>query len=180
MRVAILVALLSFVGCSTIRDWIDTLPAPTPRPEPTATAEPTPSPEPTATRAPTARPPTPVPPAQTPVPPGTGVEWRSPRDGNGGFLWKPQADNTPRTLVVLLPPEFNGVTATVELHRAQPPTAGTLIERGRYTGIANGNRGHWRYTRPGADYGANVVVLVWRDNGSRVGYVIPSGAERVD
>lgn len=112
-------------------------------------------------------------------PPPPPIEERSPFDGPSGFLWKPGGENT-GNLVILLPPEFNDVTRGVELHRALPPTTETVIEGGRFTGVANGNRGHWRYARPGGAYGMDVVVLVIRTDETRVAFTIPNGSQRTD
>jgi hypothetical protein len=171
----ILLPLIAGCGLTEyIKDVIDDDRKPTPTislpTEPPAEVTSTPTVKPTVKPAPT----------NTPTPSGPVNTEIEERQVGGGFLWKPQADNTPKNLVILLPSSFNNVTAAVELHRSIPPSAATLIERGRYTGIANGNRGHWRYGQPGAAYGQNVVVLVLRHDGSRVAYRIADGAQRTE
>lgn len=100
-------------------------------------------------------------------------------DGPGNFLWKPGSDNTGK-LVVLLPSSFNDIAVAVELHRAIPPNQQTLIEAGRFSGIANQNRGHWRFRQSGGAYGENIFVIAFTKSGELFGWFIEDGSERVD
>jgi hypothetical protein len=111
--------------------------------------------------------------------PGASITILDSTDGRGGFLWKPSGDHT-SNLVVLLPSSFNNRAVAVEIHRAIPPNQSTFVEGGRYTGIANQNRGHWRFRRHGSAYGTNIFVVVFRNDGQTFAYPIPNGANRVD
>lgn len=100
-------------------------------------------------------------------------------DGAGGFLWKPSGDHSSK-LVVLLPSEFNSRATAVEIHRESPPTVESFVEGGTFSGIANGNRSHWRFSQPGAAYGQNLFVIVFTNDGQAYASSIPNGAVRVD
>jgi len=96
------------------------------------------------------------------APPSTG--------GDNTFLWKPVSETT-RNLVILLPARLGRVDACTITH-----AGGT--ERGRWGGIHNGNRAHYRFGRPGAGYGRNITVTA-NDDGAEVGrWTIPDGAGR--
>ena len=100
-------------------------------------------------------------------------------DGAGGFLWKPSGDHSSK-LVVLLPSEFNSRATAVEVHRESPPTVESFVEGGVFSGIANGNRSHWRFSQPGAAYGQNIFVITFTNDGEVYSSPIPDGARRVD
>ena len=72
-------------------------------------------------------------------------------DGSGGFLWKPEGENT-GNLVVLFPSEFTdrflSVVATI---------AGDF-EEGTFTGFSNGDRQTWRFSKPGSAYDGKLIV----------------------
>lgn len=102
-----------------------------------------------------------------------------PTDGGTGFLWKPQADHG-GDLVVLLPSSFNGRVASVEVHDASPPTSASILDTGRFGGIGNGNRTHWRFGRPGSAYGPNVYLTVFTEESETFVYFIADGSRRID
>jgi hypothetical protein len=83
-------------------------------------------------------------------------------------------------LVVLLPTRFNGQIDRVEVHRQSPPSDGTAIERGVFSGIANGNRSHFRFARPGAAFGNAIFTMVFVKDGTIAGYPIDNGSLRID
>ena len=133
----ILVILLLPVGCG---DGIDFPPLPTPSP----TMAPSPSPTVTPTPAPTPEP--------TPTPPPDPIECEE--GFTNGNLWKPKASadsSTPGLLVVLIRPLYREMECTAVRKGGQ-------VEQLRFTGFANGNRGHYRGSRPGGDYKNNGTV----------------------
>ena len=73
-------------------------------------------------------------------------------DGADGFLWKPVSESD-GNLVVLFPREFEAVFLEVQVF-----TSGGQSESGRFTGFANGNRQHWRFSMPGSSYDGTVVA----------------------
>ena len=109
---------------------------------------------------------TPAAPAATPVAKPTTATATSSSGGGGGFLWKPVSDSN-GNLVVLLPSQYNGKVSSVSVNG----------ERGSFSGIANGNRTHWRFSKPGAAYGSNAKVVA-TTSGGNVTWNVPNGAAR--
>ena len=92
-----------------------------------------------------------------------------------GFLWKPSSESDGR-LVVLLPSTFTQSVHSVSL---ASPSGKTDLEGGKYSGIGNGGRLHFRFGKSGSSYpdGTNVVVtfvdgstlrIPIKDTGTRV------------
>lgn len=101
-------------------------------------------------------------------------------DGSGGFLWKPVSEGDGK-LVVLLPTSLRDMLERVEIHSALPPDASTLLEEGRFTGDEhNGNRPHYRFDKPGAEYGSNINIVAYKTDGEMVTWPISNGADRHD
>lgn len=122
------------------------------------------------------------PPAPSPTPglaPAPGTRVIRPNgnrvDGGGGFLWKPVSDGDGK-LVVLAPAGLTGQISGSNVLRAN----GSRIEAGRYTGVHNGGREHFRYNRPGRDYPAGCILELVLRSGDRRHYVIPRPGERFD
>lgn len=99
----------------------------------------------------------------------------NPRDGYGGFLWKPGSDNDGK-LVVLLPPRYAGKVQSVQVQDAQ----GNTLEAGYFSGNGNGGRDHFRFGKLGASYGENVYAVATLSSGEKIRYPIARGGERVD
>lgn len=116
---------------------------------------------------------------EPPAPPAPGPPFTEGDPFSGGFLWKPRADNGGR-LVVLLPSHLNRRAESVQLHEDAPPTDGTFIENGRFSGIGNGNRSHWRFSRQGGDYPNGVCVTVFTRDGEIIVYRIPDTGRRIE
>lgn len=68
-------------------------------------------------------------------------------DGDQNFLWKPKSDSD-GNLVVLFPAAFNGRLSNVTVNG----------EKGRFNSVANGNRTHYRFSKPGSAYTAPAKV----------------------
>jgi hypothetical protein len=99
----------------------------------------------------------------------------NPSDGQEGFLFKPESESN-GNLVVLLPAEFTGSITDLILKDAE----GNEIERGTLSGVTNGGRDTFRFTKPGGDYPENLTVEMKLDSGGTVTYSIPDPSERVD
>lgn len=110
---------------------------------------------------------------------GSAPEGSQKLDGSGGFLWKPVSESN-GNLVVLLPSSLNDLVDRVEIHSALPPSDGTKIGEGRFSSIANGDRSHWRFSKPGAEYGDGIHVVAFRKDGQTVTWQIDDGSERTD
>lgn len=110
----------------------------------------------------------------------TATGTQSAVDGGGGFLWKPVSDSD-GNLVVLLPTDLKGMIDRVEIHSELPPTDETKLDEGKFAGDThNGGRPHFRFSQPGEDYGENVHVVVFKDDGSTVTWEIADGSQRYD
>lgn len=106
-------------------------------------------------------------PEPVPSPNAPGLVEAADRQGTQALLWKPASDSD-GNLVVLLPAMFNGII-----------DGGVTVngDKGRFTSVANGNRSHFRFGKPGAAYGANAQVK-WSSNGKAYTVTIPNGAAR--
>lgn len=83
-----------------------------------------------------------------------------------GFLWKPESskdDKDGGKLVVLLPEKFTGDVRSVEL---RSPDNKRRLEKGDFSGVANGDREHWRFDKPGKEYPKNTILRVVFEDGS--------------
>ena len=99
--------------------------------------------------------------------------------GTSGFVWKPVSESDGK-LVVLLPPSFRGNVAQAEIHSELPPSDETRIEEGRFTGDThNGNRPHFRFSKPGSGYGSGLYLVAYDQNGEYQHWEIENGGSRV-
>jgi hypothetical protein len=57
---------------------------------------------------------------------------------------------------------------------------GNVIERGRYSGRANGDRGHYRFKKKGGEYGENIIVEVALEDGTTIRQNIANPSRRVE
>jgi hypothetical protein len=92
-----------------------------------------------------------------------------------GFLWKPRSDSN-GNLVVLTEPGMNGQISNVQIVGPDGQVLGT----GNYTGIHNGNRGHWRFDKPGGGYPAGSRTVVNFDRGGGVYYDVKNPGGRAE
>ncbi|MCB0325575.1 MAG: hypothetical protein KDD69_18465, partial [Bdellovibrionales bacterium] len=101
-------------------------------------------------------------------------------DGSGGFLWKPESE-ADGNLVVLLPTDLKGLIDRVEIHSQLPPDDVTKLAEGRFSGDThNGGRPHFRFDKPGGEFGSDVHVVVFKDDGTTATWQIGNGSERHD
>ncbi len=112
--------------------------------------------------------------AQT-APPQRGTSEVGMTGEGGGFLWKPISESDGR-LVVLLPSVYNDLSINVMIVES----GGRVIEQGRFAGIHNNNRRHYRFSRRGAEYGGDVFVVADLNTGETVNWYIPNGASRTE
>lgn len=92
-----------------------------------------------------------------------------------GFLYKPVSESNGK-LVVLTPPKLTGKVSKVVIRDAE----GKKLEEGRYDGVKNGGREHFRFSKAGAEYGDDLDVVVRLKNGKKKTYHIKSGAKRYE
>jgi hypothetical protein len=85
--------------------------------------------------------------------------------GDQTFLWKPAGEHTGK-LVILLPARI----------LADKCIAGA--EWGAAAGRHNGNREHFRFSKPGSAYGRNVLVVCYYQGQETGRWTVPDGAGR--
>jgi hypothetical protein len=55
---------------------------------------------------------------------------------------------------------------------------GSVIEDGRYSGLGNGGREHFRFSKAGSEYPDSLTVEVLLTSGETMKYLIPQSEER--
>ena len=80
----------------------------------------------------------------------------------GGFLWKPTSDKN-GDLVVLLPKKLTG---KVEEVRVLSADGKKTLGKGKYSGVGNGDREHFRFTKPGSAYPDGSIVYIKLEDGT--------------
>lgn len=96
-------------------------------------------------------------------------------DGGGGFLWKPVSDSTGK-LAVLLPPAYAGNAVSCTLVGPD----GRVLATGADGGVANGDRQHYRFDKPGAKYPPGTRVVVALASGETATWTVQRTGARND
>lgn len=96
-------------------------------------------------------------------------------DGGTGFLFKPVSD-TQGKLVVLTPEQLTGKVAGISLF----DSSGKLVEKGLFSGVGNGEREHFRFTKAGSSYPDGLTVQVALKGGGSKSWYIPDPSLRYD
>ena len=91
----------------------------------------------------------------------------------GNFLWKPKAEKDGK-LVILLPKALGRVPSV----RILSPDRSTELAKGKFSGIANGDRAHYRFKSPGSVFPDRAVVEITKNDGAKVVVEIPNTAAR--
>ena len=86
----------------------------------------------------------------------------------GGFLWKPISESN-GNLVVLFPKEFTETFQSVTVNG----------ESGNFSGFANGDRQHWRFSLPGGDYQSPATIIAESLNGE-CQWIVSNTSERAE
>ena len=92
-----------------------------------------------------------------------------------GFVWKPASESDGR-LVILLPSELTGKAIDVSIIS---PNGKDLIATGRFSGVANGFRQHYRFDSSGGAFPDGSKVLVQLNNGTNFTVSISETSQRV-
>lgn len=92
-----------------------------------------------------------------------------------GFLWKPVSDSDGK-LVILLPSSLTGQAEKVSIFSANGET---LIASGRYAGIGNGMRQHYRFDKPGNAFPDGAIVEVQLRDGGKMQIKIGDTSARI-
>ena len=81
---------------------------------------------------------------------------------SGDFLWKPISDKDGK-LAILLPKRYTGQVKSVKILNAQ----GTkVLQKGHYSGVGNGDREHFRFSKSGGNFPDGAIVLITLKDGS--------------
>lgn len=99
--------------------------------------------------------------------------------GSAGFLWKPVSESN-GNLVILLPSNLRPYVR----HDSQGCCifqGGSKVECGRFhTDTHNGNRPHFFFSKPGANFGTNLQVVATMKAGDQRKWNIPNGVNRYE
>lgn len=83
--------------------------------------------------------------------------------GSSQFLYKPVSDSNGNP-VVLLPTQYSGQQHVVQIRSAN----GDVLSTGRYDGVHNQDRPHYRFDRPGSSYGEGAYLTVLDSSGNEL------------
>lgn len=104
----------------------------------------------------------------------SGVSSSSSSGGSGGFIWKPVSESN-GNLVVLLPSQYRGKVSSCKITKG-----GKTLESGSFSGDThNGNRPHYRFSKPGAGYGSGLTVVAATSSGNK-SWSVPNGSKRTE
>jgi hypothetical protein len=143
-------------------------------PTPPSTESPTPTPEPTPVVG--AAPESEVVEQQASPPTDPKIELGAQLPPTGGFLWKPVSDKN-GDLAVLLPKQYTGKVKQVRVLNAD---GSKVLAKGRYSGVGNGAREHYRFNKPGSGYPDGAIVLIEMENGALRHLKIKDTAKRTE
>jgi len=94
----------------------------------------------------------------------------------GGFLWKPTSDKN-GDLVVLLPKKLTGKVQEV---RVLSPDGKKTLGKGKYSGVGNGDREHFRFSKPGSGYPDGAIVYIKLEDGTTRHLTIKDTSKRLE
>lgn len=95
---------------------------------------------------------------------------------SAGFLWKPESDKN-RKLAILLPPNLAGKVAEVIV---LSPDGKRTLQRGKYSGVGNGAREHYRFSKAGSEFPDGSIVVIKLKNGTTKHMVIKETSARLE
>jgi hypothetical protein len=90
------------------------------------------------------------------------------------FVWKPASEKDGK-LAVVIPAKFTPDVVSVVL---RDPSTNKVIAQGRPSGVGNGQRAHYRFSKPGSEYPKKVVVEVELKSGAIKRYSISDSSHR--
>ena len=104
------------------------------------------------------------------------IEQGSALDRSAGFLWKPESDKNQK-LAILLPPNLAGKVAEVIV---LSPDGKRTLQRGKYSGVGNGAREHYRFSKAGSEFPDGSIVVIKLKNGTTKHMVIKETSARLE
>jgi hypothetical protein len=115
-------------------------------------------------------------PAEQPAPETPRYDLGSALGKTGGFLWKPVSDKN-GDLVVLLPKRLTGKVQEV---RVLSPDGKKNLGKGKYSGIGNGDREHFRFSKSGSGYPDGSIVYIKLEDGTTRHIKISDTSKRIE
>jgi hypothetical protein len=94
--------------------------------------------------------------------------------GAAGFLFKPVSESD-GNLVVLTPSSIAQNTSGARVVKD-----GVVLDEGRWGGIGNGNRAHFRFPKPGGSYPDNLSIEFLQNNGTIESFSISDSSVRTE
>jgi hypothetical protein len=114
-----------------------------------------------------------------PPPPTTGAKEYSigtTLSRSGQFLWKPVADKDGK-LAILLPSRLTGKIKSVAI---LSPDKTKIIAKGKYSGVGNGDREHFRFSKAGGAYPDNAIVMITLKDGKTYNVKVKETSDRYE
>jgi len=96
------------------------------------------------------------------------------KKSNGEFLWKPQSEKDGK-LAIVLPKSLTGKVKSVKILSADKTKT---LATGKFSGVGNGDREHFRFSKAGGSYPDGAVVVITLEDGSKRNVVIKDSAVR--
>jgi hypothetical protein len=92
----------------------------------------------------------------------------------GEFLWKPTSEKDGK-LAVLLPSRMTGKVKSVKI---LDPKGEKTLATGKYSGVGNGDREHFRFTKTGSQFPKGAIVEMTLSDGEKHRITIENTAQR--
>jgi hypothetical protein len=92
----------------------------------------------------------------------------------GEFLWKPASDKDGK-LAILLPSRMTGKVKSVKVLDAKGEKT---LATGKYSGVGNGDREHFRFTKSGSQFPKGAMVEITLSSGEKRRVTIENTAQR--
>jgi hypothetical protein len=116
---------------------------------------------------------------ELPAPPAPGTKEYSigtTLSRSGQFLWKPASDKDGK-LAILLPSRLTGKVKSVTILSADKSK---ILAKGKYSGVGNGDREHFRFSKAGSGYPDNAIVLITMKDGKTYNVKVKETSDRYE
>jgi len=116
---------------------------------------------------------------ELPAPPAPGTKEYSigaTLSRSGQFLWKPVSDKDGK-LAILLPSRLTGKVKSVTILSADKTK---ILAKGKYSGVGNGDREHFRFSKAGSSYPDNAIVLITMKDGKTYNVKVKETSDRYE
>lgn len=93
---------------------------------------------------------------------------------SGQFVWKPESDKDGK-LAIVLPSRLTGKVKSVAI---LSPDKSKILAKGKFSGVANENREHFRFSKAGGGYPDNSIVMITMKDGKTYNVKIKESSDR--